>query len=98
MGELDIFGNEEGYTTTRSVLTILPDEVIARKRFGIGFTGEFGFLETGDWNLKGGNKAVEFILSGKEAIAVELEDERFARRFTGSWGRGRWGRGGRCRR
>ncbi len=49
VGGLEIFGNVEGYTTTRSVLAILPDEVIARERFGIGFTGEFGFLETGDW-------------------------------------------------
>lgn len=96
MGELDVFSNEEGYTPTRSVWTILSDEVIARKGFRIRFAGKFGFLETGDWNIKGGNKGVEFILGGKEAIAVELEDERFTRRFAGSWGRRRWGRGGRC--
>ncbi len=50
---------------------------------------------------------MEFILSGKEAIAVELEDKRFARRFTEAevrsrgkvlkvkrgveWGMGEWG-------
>ncbi len=88
MGKLDIFRNEEGYTTTRLVLTILPEEVIARKRFGIGIAGKFGFFETDDWNFEGGNEAVEFIFSGKEAIAVKMEDERFTRRFTGSWVRG----------
>ncbi len=76
------------------ILTILPDEVVARKRFVIGFAVKFGFLETGDCNLEGGNEAVEFILSGEEAIAVKLEDERFSRRFTGSWGRGKLGTAG----
>ena len=32
-------------------------------------------METGDWNVEGGYKAVEFILSGKEAIVVKVELE-----------------------
>jgi len=93
---LDIFGNEEGYTPTRSVLTILSDEVIARKGFRIGFAGKFGFLEASDRNVEGGNKGVEFILGGKETIPIELENERFTRRFAGYWGRRRLGRRRRC--
>ncbi|MCP4061383.1 MAG: hypothetical protein GY738_29755 [Pseudoalteromonas sp.] len=96
VGKLDVFSNEEGYTPTRSVLTILSDEVIARKGFRIGFAGKFSFLETGDRNVKGRNKGVEFILGGKETIAVELENERFTRRFAGNRGRRRLGRGRRC--
>ena len=51
--EGDVFGNEEGYSSTRSVLSILPDEVISRERFRIGFAGEFSFLEAGNWDVKG---------------------------------------------
>lgn len=98
VGKLDVFGNEEGYTTTRSAWTILSDEVIAGKGFRIRFAGKFGFLETGDWNVEGGNKGVEFILGGKETIAIKLENERFARRFAGSWSRRGCGRGRGCRR
>jgi len=36
---------------------------------------------------------VEFILGGKEAITVELEDKGFTRRFAGGRGGGRRGRG-----
>ena len=36
---------------------------------------------------------MEFILGGKETITVELEDERFTRRFAGGRGGGRRGRG-----
>ncbi len=32
-------------------------------------------METGDWNVEGGYKAVEFILSGKEAIVFKVELE-----------------------
>lgn len=52
VGKGDVFGNEEGYSSTRSVLTILPDEVIARERFRIGFAGKFSFLEAGNWDVK----------------------------------------------
>ena len=62
MGEGDVIGNKEGYTSTRSVLTILPEKVIAREGFGIGFAGEFGFLEAGDRDVMGRNKVVQFIL------------------------------------
>ena len=51
--EGDVFGNEEGYSSTRSVLSILPDEVIAREGFRVGFAGEFSFLEAGNWDVKG---------------------------------------------
>ena len=91
VGEGDVIGNKEGYSSTRSVLTILPEKVIAREGFRIGFAGEFGFLEAGDGDVMGRNKVVEFILGGKEAITIELKDKRFTRRFSG--GRGGWRRG-----
>ncbi len=37
VGKLDIFRNEESYNTTKSVLTILPDEVIPRRCLGFDF-------------------------------------------------------------
>ena len=80
MGEGDVIGNKEGYSSTRSVLTILPEKVIAREGFGIGFAGEFGFLEAGDGDVMGRNKVVEFILGGKE-VAIQ---------YTLKGGRGHW--------